>query len=69
MPAIGDRSHARSLRRTPPIQQAVFLTVPARRIIHKGQHRARRAAILELGVLRTVENYAQFEEISLSPYP
>ena len=28
MPAIGDRSHARSLRRTPPIQQAVFLTVP-----------------------------------------
>src|ERR1700730_8574056 len=28
MPAIGNRSHARSLRRTPPIQQAVFLTVP-----------------------------------------
>ena len=28
MPTIGDRSHARSLRRTPPIQQAVFLTVP-----------------------------------------
>jgi len=28
MPAIGDRSHTRSLRRTPPIQQAVFLTVP-----------------------------------------
>ena len=28
MPAIGDRSHARSLRRTPPIQQAVFLTMP-----------------------------------------
>ena len=32
MPAIGDRSHARSLRRTPPIQQAVFLTVPHRGI-------------------------------------
>src|ERR1700737_1258360 len=28
MPAIGDRSHARSLRRTPPIQEAFFLTVP-----------------------------------------
>ena len=28
MPAIGDQGHARSLRRTPPIQQAVFLTVP-----------------------------------------
>jgi hypothetical protein len=32
MPAIGDRSHARSLRRTPPIQQAVFLTVPSKAI-------------------------------------
>src|SRR4029077_11280489 len=30
MPAIGDRSHARSLRQTPPIQQAVFLTMPCR---------------------------------------
>jgi hypothetical protein len=29
MPAIGDRSHARSRRRPPPIQQAVFLTVPS----------------------------------------
>jgi len=29
MPAIGDRSHARGLRRTPPIQQAIFLTVPS----------------------------------------
>ena len=28
MPAIRDRSHARSLRPTPPIQQAVFLTMP-----------------------------------------
>ena len=28
MPAIGDRSHARSLRRTYPIQQVVFLTMP-----------------------------------------
>lgn len=28
MPATGDRSHALSLRRTPPIKQAVFLTVP-----------------------------------------
>ena len=34
MPAIGDRSHARSLRRTPPIQQAVFLTVPAGYLRH-----------------------------------
>jgi hypothetical protein len=32
MPAIGDRSHARSLRRTPPIQQAVFLTMPLREL-------------------------------------
>jgi hypothetical protein len=24
MPTIGDRNHARSLRRTPPIQEAVF---------------------------------------------
>jgi hypothetical protein len=30
MPAIGNRSHARSLRRTRPIQHAVFLTVPFR---------------------------------------
>jgi GMC oxidoreductase len=30
MPAIGDRSHTRSLRPTPPIQQAVFLTMPLR---------------------------------------
>ena len=29
MPAIGDRSHARSLRRTSPIRQVVFLTMPA----------------------------------------
>ena len=29
MPAIGDRSHACSLRRTLPIQQVVFLTMPA----------------------------------------
>jgi hypothetical protein len=29
MPAIGDRHHARSLRRTSPIQQVVFLTMPA----------------------------------------
>src|ERR1700738_3859821 len=26
--AIGDRSHTRSLRRTPPNRQAVFLTMP-----------------------------------------
>src|SRR5882672_8594429 len=30
MPAIRDRSHARSLRPTPPIQQPVFLTMPDR---------------------------------------
>ena len=29
MPAIGDRSHARSLRRTPPNRQSVFLTMPS----------------------------------------
>jgi hypothetical protein len=28
MPAIGNRSHAHSLPRTPPIQQPVFLTMP-----------------------------------------
>ena len=29
MPTIGNRSHARSLPRTPPIQQPVFLTMPS----------------------------------------
>jgi hypothetical protein len=33
MPAIRDRSHARSLRPTPPIQQPVFLTMPGQRVI------------------------------------
>jgi len=33
MPAIGDRGHARSLRRTPPNRQAVFLTMPTDMII------------------------------------
>src|SRR2546421_11383903 len=32
MPAIGDRGHARSLRRTPPNRQAVFLTMPPDRL-------------------------------------
>src|SRR6476646_6781754 len=32
MPAIRDRSHARSLRPTSPIQQAVFLTMPCKDI-------------------------------------
>ena len=37
MPAIRDRSHARSLRATPPVQQAVFLTMPAEGVgfVHK----------------------------------
>ena len=33
MPAIGDRSHVLSLSRTPPIQHAVFLTMPCRRFV------------------------------------
>jgi hypothetical protein len=39
MPAIGDRSHTRNLRRTPPIQQAVFLTVPSVAISRSGEGR------------------------------
>jgi len=36
MPAIGNRSYARSLPRTPPIQQPVFLTMPCWSITRNG---------------------------------
>src|ERR1700730_5591084 len=52
MPAIGDRSHTRSLRRTPPNRQAVFLTMPSSAFIGGvTQHGPDRRAFPATGLL------------------
>jgi hypothetical protein len=63
MPVIGGRSHARSLRRTPPIHRAIFLTMRAARIPSiRGPERADQGARAELDLPDWQQNIEEIGE-------